>query len=422
MSNAPTPEPESLGDGKAVWQFPRHRADVDLHHRGHRRGVPRRVRDLRAASTARSRSATTAASRWSSTWTPTSWSKLTSAGLRVLRGGLRLPLPVPQVRPALRAGVQHGRDGERRRRHAARRVPPAQPPGRVVLRVPLLGDPARDGAHVVRRPRHHEVVGRPVAQRVLRRVGLLPRRGRGHRVRRVLDRASPTPARTGRCARTSCRAPTRSRPTTTTCRPSRSTSTGSPTPRAPRCSSSWSPGSASTTSSSGCAPTSSATPSATRSSATCSAALEESSGRELDSWAKEWLQTSGVNTLVPRLRARRRRRLHAPSRSSRRATVEHPTLRRHRLGIGLYDRVPNEAGVDRLVRRTTVEVDVEGETHRDRRAGRASASRTCCCSTTATSPTPRSGSTSARSRPWSTASRCSTTHWRGRCAGAPPGT
>ena len=29
---------------------------------------------------------------------------------------LRLTLPVRQVRPALRAGVQHGRDGERRRR------------------------------------------------------------------------------------------------------------------------------------------------------------------------------------------------------------------------------------------------------------------------------------------------------------------
>ena len=57
-------------------------------------------------------------------------------GLRLLRGGLRLPLPVPQVRPALRAGVQHGRDGERRRRDPARRVPPAQPPGRLVLRVP----------------------------------------------------------------------------------------------------------------------------------------------------------------------------------------------------------------------------------------------------------------------------------------------
>ena len=46
-------------------------------------------------------------------------------------------------------------------------------------------------------------------------------------------------------------------------------------------------------------------------------ALEESSGRELDSWAKEWLQTSGVNTLTPQLRARRRGQLHAPSRSCR---------------------------------------------------------------------------------------------------------
>ena len=51
------------------------------------------------------------------------------AGLRVLRGRLRLPLPVRQVRPAVRAGVQHGRDGERRLRDVPRRVPPPQPPG-----------------------------------------------------------------------------------------------------------------------------------------------------------------------------------------------------------------------------------------------------------------------------------------------------
>ena len=37
------------------------------------------------------------------------------AGLRVLRAGLRPAVPVRQVRPALRAGVQRGRDGERRR-------------------------------------------------------------------------------------------------------------------------------------------------------------------------------------------------------------------------------------------------------------------------------------------------------------------
>ena len=56
-----------------------------------------------------------------------------------------------------------------------------------------LGDPARDGAHVVRRPGDHEVVGRPLAQRVVRRVGLLPRRGRGDRVHRVLDRLHQRP-------------------------------------------------------------------------------------------------------------------------------------------------------------------------------------------------------------------------------------
>ena len=44
------------------------------------------------------------------------------------------------------------------------------------LRAPRRDDPARDGAHVVRRPRHHALVGRPVAQRVVRdlRLGAVP--------------------------------------------------------------------------------------------------------------------------------------------------------------------------------------------------------------------------------------------------------
>ena len=52
------------------------------------------------------------------------------AGLRVLRGGVRPRLPVRQVRPALLAGVQHGRDGERRVRHHRRglRLPLARSP------------------------------------------------------------------------------------------------------------------------------------------------------------------------------------------------------------------------------------------------------------------------------------------------------
>ncbi len=61
-------------------------------------------------------------------------------------------------------------------------------------------------------------------------------------------------------------------------------------------------------------------------------------------------------------------------------------------------------------------------TSRRSRSWSARSSPTCCCSTTATSPTPRSASTSARWPPWSAASACSTTRWRGRCAGARPGT
>ena len=46
---------------------------------------------------------------------------------------------------------------------------------------------ARDGAHVVRRPGHHEVVGRPVAQRVVRHLGREPVPDRGHRLPRGVD-------------------------------------------------------------------------------------------------------------------------------------------------------------------------------------------------------------------------------------------
>jgi aminopeptidase N len=84
-------------------------------------------------------------------------------------------------------------------------------------------------------------------------------------------------------------------------------------------------------------------------------ALEKSSGRELDSWAKEWLQTSGVNTLAPEFE------LDADGAYTsfgvrQTAAAGFPTLRRHRIGIGLYD---EEGG--HLVRRHHLEVDIEGE-------------------------------------------------------------
>jgi aminopeptidase N len=84
-------------------------------------------------------------------------------------------------------------------------------------------------------------------------------------------------------------------------------------------------------------------------------ALEKASGRELDAWAKEWLQTSGVNTLSPEFE------LSADGSYTsfgvrQTAAGENETLRRHRLGIGLYDERDGH-----LVRRRSVEVDIEGE-------------------------------------------------------------
>jgi len=84
------------------------------------------------------------------------------------------------------------------------------------------------------------------------------------------------------------------------------------------------------------------------------AALEEASGRELKSWSQEWLETTGVNTLVPHVRVGADG-AYTSVEVEQAADPEHPTLRRHRLAVGVYDRTP--AG---LVRRERVELDVEG--------------------------------------------------------------
>ncbi len=89
------------------------------------------------------------------------------------------------------------------------------------------------------------------------------------------------------------------------------------------------------------------------------AALERSSGRELQGWAREWLQTAGVNTLRPSFELDDEGR-YTSFTVEQSAPADYPTLRRHRLGIGLYDAEPGEAGTERLVRRHYLEVDVEG--------------------------------------------------------------
>nr|WP_284290592.1 M1 family aminopeptidase [Angustibacter aerolatus] len=52
---------------------------------------------------------------------------------------------------------------------------------------PGLDPPARDGAHVVRRPGDHALVGRPVAERVVRRVPGVPGGRGGRRLRHRVD-------------------------------------------------------------------------------------------------------------------------------------------------------------------------------------------------------------------------------------------
>ncbi|QIK77117.1 aminopeptidase N [Nocardioides piscis] len=84
-------------------------------------------------------------------------------------------------------------------------------------------------------------------------------------------------------------------------------------------------------------------------------ALEKSSGRELHSWAQEWLQTAGVNTLAPVFELDADGN-YASFSVAQTAHPDWPTLRRHRLGIGLYDNDDNGT----LVRRDYLEVDVDG--------------------------------------------------------------
>lgn len=87
-------------------------------------------------------------------------------------------------------------------------------------------------------------------------------------------------------------------------------------------------------------------------------ALSKASGRELDSWAKQWLQTSGVNLVRPEVQidaagdyAEVSLRQEPPSQP----TGVAPTLRDHRIALGLYDREG-----DSLVRQRQVELDLVG--------------------------------------------------------------
>ena len=83
--------------------------------------------------------------------------------------------------------------------------------------------------------------------------------------------------------------------------------------------------------------------------------LEDTSGRDLSAWSREWLETAGVNTLRAELATDDEGRFTSFA-LLQEAPEQWATLRSHRLAIGLYER---EAGAG-LVRRDRVELDVSG--------------------------------------------------------------
>ena len=84
------------------------------------------------------------------------------------------------------------------------------------------------------------------------------------------------------------------------------------------------------------------------------AALEAASGRDLRQWTHEWLQTAGLATLAPVVSTDEDGRL-AGLAIEQSAPADQPTLRSHRVAIGLYDRIDG-----RIVRRARIEVDIVG--------------------------------------------------------------
>jgi aminopeptidase N len=84
-------------------------------------------------------------------------------------------------------------------------------------------------------------------------------------------------------------------------------------------------------------------------------ALEESSGRDLSTWVAPWLQTTGVNTLGLQYEVTPDGTL-ADVVVTQTADPEHPTIRPHRIAIGVYDWQDTA-----LARVERVEIDVEGE-------------------------------------------------------------
>ncbi len=83
--------------------------------------------------------------------------------------------------------------------------------------------------------------------------------------------------------------------------------------------------------------------------------LEAASGRDLSEWSKLWLETAGVNTLRPDIAVDASGTITGFA-VLQSAAADYPTIRPHRLAIGLYNLVDGA-----LVRTHRVELDVDGE-------------------------------------------------------------
>ncbi len=84
--------------------------------------------------------------------------------------------------------------------------------------------------------------------------------------------------------------------------------------------------------------------------------LEKASGRDLDHWGRLWLETAGVNTLKPELSVGEDGTISSFT-ILQSATEAQPTIRPHRLAVGLY----NLDGAGKLERVHREELDVDGE-------------------------------------------------------------
>ncbi|KQR38475.1 aminopeptidase N [Microbacterium sp. Leaf159] len=83
--------------------------------------------------------------------------------------------------------------------------------------------------------------------------------------------------------------------------------------------------------------------------------LEATSGRDLSTWSKKWLETAGVNTLEPVI-AEDSDGTISRFAVTQTAPADYPTIRPHRLGIGFYNLTDGA-----LVRSHYAEVDVDGD-------------------------------------------------------------